>query len=83
MQDRFGLTPFGDFGGNALFKSLVELLERFDGAYPVDGCAEEVCDGLEEIDVVLAERARSAIVGFEHAERFAVPHQDDVYGARY
>ena len=49
MQDRLGSPPFSDFGGNPLFKGLVELLQRFDSAYPVDGRAEEVGDRLEAI----------------------------------
>ena len=83
MQHRLGLTSFSDFGSDAVLEGLVELLQGFEGAYPVDRRAQEVGDGLEEINVVLAEgRARSPAIGFEHAERLAVPHEDDIDGPR-
>src|SRR5208337_5318826 len=76
-------TSFGDFGSDAVLERLVDLLQGFEGAYPVDRRAQEVGDGLEEINVVLAEGGpRNLAVGFEDAERLAVPHQDDIDGPR-
>jgi hypothetical protein len=76
-----GLAAFPDLSLDALLECFVYLSQSILGSSTIERQTNQICDCLEEVDVVLSEGAGRVAVDLKHAKRMVVGEQNDVESA--
>ncbi|HZZ59829.1 MAG TPA: hypothetical protein VFE63_01465 [Roseiarcus sp.] len=80
-QRVFRLSAISDFLLDALLERRIEAPQLVFGPAALDRDAEQICDALQEVDIVLGKRAGAFAVRFKHSIRAALAQQDHIGGA--
>ena len=76
----FSLSPISDLQLNPQFERRIELAQLVFSPPALQRNAEQVCDALQEINIVLCEGAGGLAVRFKDSIRMPFPQQNHVSG---